>query len=503
MSSGRRYNDERKLNMKKVIGVVIALAVLAMMIISISKLLEPKKEEELSTSTYYFTAYKNGKWGVISQTGSEIIPFEYTEMIIIPDKTKDVFITLTDVNTETGTYKTKVFNKKGEEQFKDYELVEAIDNYDENQTVWYESSALRVRKDGKYGLINLNGKEILECKYDNIYSIKGISNSLLLISGEKQGLASDVGEIIVPADYKEIRPAGKEYTDGYIVINSEGKYGLIDNNKEIILETVYDDIKPISGNNLYVVKEGDSFKIINQAKETIIDGGFDEVLQISGENIVVKRSLSVGVITTSNVEKIPFEYQDLKDIGNDHFIAKKEDKYGIIDGQNKTVVDFNYIYMKQRKDTDFVEADKTASETDIYNKDMELKLTGIVSEVNTEKGYINIRIGEAQKYYNFKFEEKEEKDIFTTHTLFLVKKDGKYGYQDKDGKQVVDYIYDDAKQQNEYGYAAVKKGNVWGCINKDGNVALEPSANLDNNLVIDFINKWHLAEDLRLNYYEQ
>ncbi len=503
MSSGRRYNDERKLNMKKVIGVIIALAVFLMMIISIGKLLEPKKEEELSTSTYYFTAYKGGKWGVISQTGSEIIPFEYTEMIIIPDKTKDVFITMTDVNLETGEYKTKAFNKKGEELFKDYEQVEAIDNYDESQNIWYEENALRVRKDGKYGLINTNGKEILECKYDNIYSIKGVSNSLLVLSGEKQGIANDAGEMIVPVEYKEIRPAGKDYKDGYIVVNSEGKAGLIASNKETVLEAQYDDIKPVMGNNLYVVKENGALKVINQAKEAVISGEFDDVLQISGENVIIKKSSSVGVLTTANVEKIPFEYQDLKDIGNDHFIAKKEDKYGIIDGQNKTIVDFNYIYMKQRKDTDFIEADKTVAETDIYNKNLELKLTGIISEVNTEKGYINIRIGDAQKYYNFKFEEKDSKDLFTTHTLFLTKKDGKYGYKDKDGNLVVDYIYDDAKEQNEYGYAAIKKGTVWGCINKSGNVALEPSLNLDNNLVIDFINQWHLAENLNLHYYEK
>ena len=43
------------------------------------------------------------------------------------------------------------------------------------------------------------------------------------------------------------------------------------------------------------------------------------------------------------------------------------------------------------------------------------------------------------------------------HQLFLSKKDGKYGYVDKKGNVVVDYIYDDATEQNKYGYAGVKK----------------------------------------------
>ena len=31
------------------------------------------------------------------------------------------------------------------------------------------------------------------------------------------------------------------------------------------------------------------------------------------------------------------------------------------------------------------------------------------------------------KYYNFRLEEKTSQDIFTTNTLFLSKKNGKYG----------------------------------------------------------------------------
>ena len=63
MSSGRRYDDEKKLNVKKVIGVVIAIAVILMVGISIKRLLDPKKSTQISDVTYYFTAYSNRKMG--------------------------------------------------------------------------------------------------------------------------------------------------------------------------------------------------------------------------------------------------------------------------------------------------------------------------------------------------------------------------------------------------------------------------------------------------------
>ena len=105
------------------------------------------------------------------------------------------------------------------------------------------------------------------------------------------------------------------------------------------------------------------------------------------------------------------------------------------------------------------------------------------------------------KYYNFKLEEKPNTEILTENTIFLSKKDGKYGYVDKKGNVVVDYTYDDATEQNEYGFASVKKNGVWGSINKEGETVIEPTYNLDNYLVIDFIGKWHLGQDLNMNYY--
>ena len=83
----------------------------------------------------------------------------------------------------------------------------------------------------------------------------------------------------------------------------------------------------------------------------------------------------------------------------------------------------------------------------------------------------------------------------------MKKENGKYGFVDKNGNVVVDYIYDDATEQNEYGFAAVKQNGLWGSINSEGKNVIEPKYNLDNNLLVDFIGKWHLCEDVSMNYY--
>ena len=115
MSRGRRYETEGKLNYQKVFAVIIAIIVIAMVVMIIKNVFIQR--EKLNKEYEYFTAFSADKWGVINQDGETVINPSYQEMIVIPDKTKDVFICTYDINEEDGTYKTKALNRKNEEIF--------------------------------------------------------------------------------------------------------------------------------------------------------------------------------------------------------------------------------------------------------------------------------------------------------------------------------------------------------------------------------------------------
>ena len=85
-----------------------------------------------------------------------------------------------------------------------------------------------------------------------------------------------------------------------------------------------------------------------------------------------------------------------------------------------------------------------------------------------------MRVDSDYKYYNLNLEEITSQEALPNNTLFLKKENGKYGYVDKKGNVVVDYIYDDGTEQNSYGFVSLK---------------------------IDFIGKWYLGEEIGVNYY--
>ena len=200
---------------------------------------------------------------------------------------------------------------------------------------------------------------------------------------------------------------------------------------------------------------------------------------------------------------IEAQYDYLEETKLGIFIAKKDNKYGIINISKEEKLPFEYTSISYNEKADIYIAEDSNFNSNILNTKLENKITGILLELNENKGYIRIRVDDNYKYYNFKFEEKKESDIFPNKTLFLSKKDGKYGYVDKNEKVIVDYIYDDAIEQNDYGFAAIKKDGKWGSIDNRGNIVQEPVYNLDEYLLIDFIGRWHLGLDINMNYYNQ
>lgn len=506
MSRGRRYDTEPKLNMKKVFAVVIAIAVVIMFIFIIKGLLTNNDEKGKITSETYFSVYKDNKWGVINSTGNYVIDPSYAEMIVIPNNKLGVFVCTYDTNYETGEYKTLILNEKNEQIFTQYDKVEAISNKDENNNLWYEKKVLKVQKDGKYGLINFDGKEVLPINYEEITAISGIENSFKIKKDGKYGIVDNEGKVVIEPQYIDIDILGKDNKSGFIVKGEDGKYGVVDYSNSQILQTKYDSVEKIYGNDLYVVTLEGKQKIVNKENNEVLTSGFDSIKQIlaNQENAVIfVRNNKYGIMNLTGEILMAAEYDSLEETKMGIFIAKRGDKYGIININKEEKIEFKYTSIVYNEKADIYIAEDGDFNSNILDNNFETKITGILVELNDSKGYLKLRINDEYKYYNFKFEEKQEIDIYPNRTLFLSKKDGKYGYVDKEGKVVVDYIYDDAIEQNDYGYMAVKKDGKWGSINNKGIVVQEPIYNLDDYLLIDFIGRWHLGIDINMNYYNQ
>ncbi len=495
MSRGKRYDNEPKLNIKKVIAVIVAIAVIVMFVIAIRSLIKSDSSSSRLISTTYFLINKNNKWGVIDNNSKIIIEPTYEEAIIIPNNKKDIFICNYDVNYENNTYQVKVLNAKGKEIFQEYDTVNALENYDENKNLWYEDNVLLVQKDGKYGLINYNGDVILDINYEEITTLKGIKNSLVTLQKGAYGLVNNQGKVIIENQYEEIKSLGEDVKN--YIIKKDDKYGVND-----ILECKYEEIEPLNNKEYFLVKESKENKVINKDGEKVFSEKFDSIESIENNIIIYTYKKKYYAYNIKDKKKLESSYDELSYTNNDLFIAKSGNNYGIIDIENTTKVDSKYSKINYYKDAGLYELEEKDSDSNkILNNQLEEIAQGMVNEVNAEKSYIKVWTENGYEYYNLNGEKKESKDVLLQNNLFLIKQNGKYGYANKNGEIVVDCIYDDATEQNEFGYSAIKKDGLWGSIDKNGNIICETKYNLENNLLVDFIGEYHLGADINLMYY--
>jgi len=488
MGKGKRYDNEPKLNYTKVFAVAIAIIVLIIAIIAIKNILTKAKNTKPLEIKNYFAVYQDEKWGILGSDGEMVIEPMYQEMPIVIDSSKDIFLYTYDINEEEGTYKTKVINSKNEEIWTKYDKVESLENYDKSGNVWYEKDVLKVQKDGKWGLITLNGNEISEIIYDDIKTLKGVENSIIVEKDGNIGLLNNKGIKIADTEYSQIFKFGEDYKNGYITVNKEGKYGIIDFNKAVIFENKYANIKPIYSSNKYAVKIDKAYKIIDKSGNILLDRNFEDIKDINDSNIIFKENGKYGVTTINSENKIGTQYEDIIFMDNNRYIAKKS-KYGVINLNNEVQLDFKYDSITYNTEAGILIAKNSQNQYDIFDSTINLKLT--VDEIEIFDEYMTVAIGEETKSFNFKFEEKEQKPLLANNDIVPNEKDGKYGFVNSKGNVIVKHEYEDVTDLNKYGFAGVKKDGLWGVVNAKGEIVIKPTYNLDESQSLDFVGKWH------------
>ena len=259
--------------------------------------LETVTEEECK----YFPVFADGKYGVLNENGDMIVQNKY-EDVVIPNQKKAVFI----CEKSDGSYET--LNEYGEKIYDKYNNVQAIEINGTMTYMPYEKSVLKYEENGKFGLINFEGKVITKPIYDELLSVKYKEGEILAKKDGKYGVINNKGKELISFEYEEIE-ADKYYRDdysksGYIVktkTDNGYRYGYIDYKWNKVLKQEYTAISrilDIEGDDIYLVaSKNGQYGVIKNKKE-VVDFAYQSVGYNKDTNLlVVERSGKFGVLT--------------------------------------------------------------------------------------------------------------------------------------------------------------------------------------------------------------
>ncbi|MES2565304.1 MAG: WG repeat-containing protein [Bacteroidota bacterium] len=223
-----------------------------------------------------------------------------------------------------------------------------------------------VKRNGKFGLIDMNGKLLVPAIYDKMYAFefRGEWPTLLRVNKDGSvGLINLNGEVIVPLEYDEIN----QEQSSYIVVGKEMKKGLMTAQGKKLTELIYDDMGHFIDNKCWF-RKNELYGFMNAAGKEIISARFeskpgdftDGFCEFTG-TARTSYGTAVGLIDTAGNVVIPAQYVSISKYKN-CFVVNENYKYGLTTMNGKQLLPNIYESISVTEGTNCVVSARDANE---------------------------------------------------------------------------------------------------------------------------------------------
>ena len=410
MKEEKNVVENKKMKKSIIVIPIITLIIIVASFIFFKIYTDKSYEIEEVEQFSYFKLYENEKYGVIDTKGNILVEPKY-DMLTIPNPSKAVFIGYFNYNSEKGEYQTEVLNDKNEKILTEYEQVLPLMFKDASSEVPYEKSVLYYRENGKYGIINFQGKKITKAIYDSIESLLYKEGCLLVKQNDKYGIINIKGKEIIETSYDSISADGyydeeKKYQKAGFIVGKkqeEGyRYGYFNNNGKMILEVEYNEIDRVT-----------------------------EITEESEIYLLAFKKGQAGVYKEKN-QIIKHLYEEIEyNKKNQLFIVQKNNKQGIITKEGNKIIDVKYDYIMVSDESILAEKDNVTETFDMQGNKQEIKDNITKHTVENTNYFITTNLenlsGIVDKNGKTILENKYSYIEHAFSDFFIVTKDGKVG----------------------------------------------------------------------------
>ena len=261
-------------------------------------------------------------------------------------------------------------------------------------------------------------------------------------------------------------------------LQKNGKKGVYDLLGNMILPIQYDDII-FAGKCINASKDG-KLQVFDLAGVNQSESSYRSIVKLENTqySITINKDNQYGVIDSNKVEVIENKYSYIEYAFDNYFVVSKDGMAGLINTDSKEIIPVNKNVVQNIKGTKIIQTiDSKSKVTELYNNDMQKVATQTDARIYIKDNYVEMVSKDNIEYFDFDGNKKEAKDIFD-NKIYAKEQNGKWGYVDKNGNEVVAFIYDMTTNLNKYGYGAIKLNDKWGVIDQDGNVVKEPTYEL-------------------------
>ncbi|MDP4208608.1 MAG: WG repeat-containing protein [Bacteroidota bacterium] len=364
-----------------------------------------------------YKAKKNGKWGIIDNNNTVIVPFNWYQISNISNLENYIIVT-------ANTYPNKL---KGIYSLMERKLTVPC-AYTELTKLSNQDYFL-AENGTKHNIVDISNTPRFKKWYDDITVPSKGRNYYIVKNDNKYGVIDDNEKEIIPIEYLEF--AQYPYSDGsYLARNKDGKYGFVLIDGKVTLPFEYDNLIKNYNDNIVSVQNGKCglIQVNSGMPYQITTCNYDDI-KGGNKTFIVEKDGKFGLLDIYGKQLTEIEFQSLESLDNNSndgsiFKAQKDGYYQLIDKQGKP------IGTEKFQDISIIEKKNISYYSDV-------KFTYMKGLLKNGKYSIIDKVGKTISSSLF------DDIISENDNNFIVKSKGKYGlYSLLDQKLIIDYKYD-------------------------------------------------------------
>jgi hypothetical protein len=308
----------------------------------------------------YAIVKKQGQAGLINARGSWAIEPMYDSLRMMSRQTVlyfskgrsgiiNLFTKQTVFSAENieplnaSLYKTSFDGKTGMYDYRGYMVLSMEYDYISGVT---KDSILTVEKDGKKGLMSLQGKTILNPSqlYQELHVMREERVGIKI--NNKYGFIDRNGKLRIANRYEGIG----SFSENMVAVKIRGRWGFIDKAEELKVQCMYDEVQDFRKGTAPVKRDG-KWGFVNKTGRETVRPQYESIQLLPTGRYRVTKDGKKGLVTEAGRELYITKFDLVEDLGNDLILLSRNGKFGLSDMNGLDVVPliYDHLYVDSSK----------------------------------------------------------------------------------------------------------------------------------------------------------
>lgn len=295
----------------------------------------------------------DGKYGYIGKDGETVLPFVYDqassfregvayfsrgEEYGLIDQEGNVVLELTDCDSISSFREgLAYFSVDGRYGYMDKSgevIVEPV----YNDAGYFHDGLAVVIKDGLGGVIGKDGKEILATEY---IGVRTAERCIIAQKGERLYFYDTKGNEISSAPGNQVI----QYNE-WFYISIDNKTGFADKDGKVILEPIYEKIRPIPEKKLIMVQDEErGFGVLDYEGQIAVPFHDYDSVSFMGDRAVVELDKKYGVVRCDGTQEVPIKYDKIELFSDGSMAVWTEDIAELTDSGGNLILTGEYDHL--------------------------------------------------------------------------------------------------------------------------------------------------------------